>query len=113
MFGERVVTKDLHLILIIPHSIVTATSLGIEGYARHRSPGSGKYFSGRTVFVDLAITDNRPDFNFLDEGNWRDAYGDATASLDAVKRGKRTKTALSNTGFSCTPIGAYRSCYLV
>jgi hypothetical protein len=107
-------TKELHLLLVVPHGIVTATSLGIEGYARHRSPGSGKHFSGRTVFVDLAITaDDRPDFRFLDEGNWRDAYGDSIAALHAVRIGKRTKTAVSNNGFSCTPVGAYRGCYLV
>ena len=105
--------KELHLILIIPHGFVIATSLGIEGYARHQSPGSGKHFTGRTIFVDLAITDDQPGFTFLDEGNWRDAYGDSMAALNAVKRGKRTKTALSNGGFSCTPIGAYRDSYLV
>jgi len=106
--------RELHLLLVVPHGIVTATSLGIEGYARHRSPGSGKHFSGRTVFVDLAITaDDQPDFRFLDEGNWRDAYGDSVAALRAVRSGKRTKTGVSNNGFSCTPVGAYRGCCLV
>jgi hypothetical protein len=107
-------TSELHLLLVVPHGIVTATSLGIEGYARHRSPGSGKHFSGRTVFVDLAITaDDQPDFRFLDEGNWRDAYGDSVAALRAVRSGKRTKTGVSNNGFSCTPVEAYRGCYLI
>lgn len=107
-------TRELHLLLVVPYGIVTATSLGIEGYARHRSPGSGKHFSGRTVFADLAITaDDHPDFRFLDEGNWRDAYGDTVAALRAVRSGKRTKTGVSNNGFSCTPVEAYRGCYLV
>jgi hypothetical protein len=107
-------TNGLHLLLVVPHGIVTATSLDIEGYARHRSPGSGKHYSGRTVFVALALTaDDRPDFRFLDEGNWRDAYGDSVAALRAVRNGKRTKTGVSNNGFSCTPVGAYRGCYLV
>ena len=111
-YEMNVMMKELHLILTIPYNIVIATSLGIEGYAAHLSPGSGKYFSGRTVLVDLALADDRPDFKFLDEGGWRDAYGDTLAALEAVKKGKRTKTALSNNGFSCTPVRAYRGCYL-
>jgi hypothetical protein len=107
-------TKELHLLLVVPYGIVTATSLGIEGYALHRSPGSGKHFSGRTVLVDLAVkADDQPDFRFLDEGNWRDAQGDSVAALRAVRGGKRTKTGVSNNGFSCTPVEAYRGCYLV
>lgn len=109
----NIIMKELHLILTIPHKIVIATSLGIAGYAVHLSPGSGKYFSGRTVLVDLALADDLPDFKFLDEGGWRDACGDTVAALEAAKGGKRTKTALSNAGFGCTPIRAYRNCYLV
>lgn len=105
--------KDIRLILTVPHGIITATSLGIEGFARHRSPGSGKHFQGRTIFIDLAITGNSPDFRFMDEGGWRDANGDTESALRSVAGGKRTKTAISNNGFSCTPISAYKSSYLV
>ena len=104
----------VNLILTLPHGVVTATSLGIEGFARHRSPGSGKHFNGRTILVDLAIAEGRPTFRFLDEGGWRDAFGDATAAINAVTRvGNRTKTALSNYAFSCTPLSKYKAVYLV
>ena len=99
----------LNLILVAPGGIITATSLGIEGYAWHRSPGSGKYFHGCSILIDLALTpDGKPDFNYLDEGGWRDAKADTIAALSTATQGKRTKTALSNTAFSCTPISAYR-----
>ncbi|HOX24578.1 MAG TPA: hypothetical protein PLL30_02315 [Candidatus Krumholzibacteria bacterium] len=104
---------DVKLILSIPQGVITATSLGVEGLAVHRSPGSGKYFTGRRVFVELAMRDGRPDFRYLDEGGWRDAAGDTAAALAAVGDGKRTKTALSNNGFSCTPLSAYRRVFLV
>jgi hypothetical protein len=106
--------STLNLILTLPHGVVTATSLGIEGFARHRSPGSGKHFSGRTVLVDLALEGNQPGFRYLDEGGWRDTSGDSAAALDSVRKlGNRTKTALSNYAFSCTPQKAYAACYLV
>lgn len=105
--------SETHLILSIPHGVITATSLGIEGLAWHRSPGSGKHFKGRKLFVELAVTDGRPAFTYLDEGNWRDAAGDTAGALAAAAAGKRTKTALSNNAFSCTPIDAYRRIYLV
>jgi hypothetical protein len=106
--------KSLNLILTLPHGVVTATSLGIEGFARHRSPGSGKHYSGRTVSVDLALESNLPGFRYLDEGGWRNALGDTEAALAAVARlGSRTKTALSHYAFGCTPLSAYRACYLV
>lgn len=104
---------DVNLILTIPQGVVTATSLGIQGLARHRSPGSGKHFVGRAVFADLALDGKHPAFSFLDEGGWRDSNGDTRAALDAVASGKRTKTALSNNGFSATPVDAYRRCFLV
>ena len=104
----------MNLILTLPHGVVIATSLGIAGFAKHRSPGSGKHFSGRTLLIDLALKDDRPDFRYLDEGGWRDAFGDSTAALEAVQKlGNRTKTALSNYAFSCTPLKAWRACYLV
>ena len=106
--------STMNLILTLPHGVITATNLGIEGFARHRSPGSGKHFSGRTILVDLDIAEGRPNFHYLDEGGWRDAAGDSTAALEAVMRsGSRTKTALSNYAFSCTPPKAYRAVYLV
>jgi hypothetical protein len=104
---------DTQLILTVPQGQITATSLGVEGLARHRSPGSGKHFQGRKVLVELAHTGTAADFNYLDEGGWRDQTGDTAAALRAVAEGKRTKTALSNNAFSCTPLEAYRRVYLV
>lgn len=104
---------SLNLVLSIPQGFVVATSLGIEGLARHKSPGSGKYFKGRAIFFDLAIEDTTPRFSFLDEGNWRDTARDTRDALAAAEAGSRTKTALSNNGFSCTPIDAHRRCFLV
>ncbi|MDD8009541.1 MAG: hypothetical protein PHF93_03495 [Acidobacteriota bacterium] len=104
---------EINLILNIPNGSVTATSLGVEGYARHRSPGSGKHFRGKTIMIDLALEGDRPAFRFYEEGGWRDAAGDAAAALAAVRSGKRTKTALSNDGFNITPLDAYRGIFLV
>lgn len=101
------------LIMTLPTGNVTATSLGIEGLAHHHSPGSGKHFHGRSIMVDLAIDGEKPSFKYLDEGGWRDPYNDSVAALDGVRAGSRTKTALSNSAFSCIPITAYKSCHLV
>jgi hypothetical protein len=103
---------DVNLILSIPQGAITATSLSVAGLALHRSPGSGKHFQGRKILVDLALNNRQPDFTYLDEGGWRDTLGDTLAALEAVGSGKRTKTALSNNAFSCTPLDAYRACYL-
>ena len=73
--------EQLNLILSLPQGAMTATNLGIEGFAWHRRPGSGKFFQGRTIFFDLALSNRRPDFTYLDEGGWRDAMGD-TVDLD-------------------------------
>jgi hypothetical protein len=101
------------LVLSLPQGIITATSLSLPELGRHRSPGSGKYFDGRSILVDLAVRDGKPAFAFLDEGGWRDADADATQALAAVaKDGKRTKTALSNNAFSATPIAAWEHLYL-
>ena len=100
--------SEPNLILTIPYGIIVATGLGLEGYAKHRSPGSGKFFHGKTIMADLAIEGDRPAFKFHDEGGWRDAAGDTIAAIAAVRAGKRTKTALSNYGFSVTPLSAYR-----
>jgi hypothetical protein len=105
--------SEINLVLALPHGIITATSLGLEGFARHRSPGSGKFFRGKAVLVDLALDGDRPGFRFLEEGGWRDANGDTVAALAAVRSGNRTKTALSNIGFSVTPLVAYRRVFLV
>jgi hypothetical protein len=104
---------DLRLVLSIPLGAITATSLGIEGLARHSSPGSGKHFKGRKLFVDLFVKDGRPDYCYLDEGGWRNASGDTESALAAAVAGKRTKTALSNNAFSCTPVEAYQRIFLV
>ncbi|MCJ7441050.1 MAG: hypothetical protein MUO25_05655 [Thermoanaerobaculaceae bacterium] len=60
--------EQLNLVLSLPQGAITATNLGIEGFAWHRRPGSGKYFLGRTIFFDLALSNGRPDFTYLDEG---------------------------------------------
>ncbi len=105
--------NESHLILAIPTGSVTATSLGINGLAQRRSPGSGKHFRGRSILIDLPTDGEKPGFHYLDEGGWRDAFGDSTAALAGVKSGSRTKTALSSYAFNCVPITAYQSCYLV
>jgi hypothetical protein len=105
--------SDLNLILTVPYGLIVATSLGLEGFAKHRSPGSAKYFRGETIQIDLALDGDKPAFRFLDEGGWRDATGDAIAALAAVRSGKRTKTALSNDGFNITPLAAYKRLFLV
>ena len=104
--------SQLSLVLSLPQEIITATSLGIEGFAWHRSPGSGKYFQGRSVLIELAVANDKPDFEFLPEGNWRDARADAIAAIAAARAGRRTKTALSSNAFSCTPLSAFRRIYL-
>ncbi len=101
------------LILTVPNGNVTATSLGIQGLANRRSPGSGKHFRGRSILVDLATDGEKPGFTYLDEGGWRDPYADSIQALAGVKGGSRTKTALSNSAFNCVPITAYKSCHLV
>ncbi len=101
--------NELNLILTVPQGVLTATDLGVEGFARHVSPGSGRFFYGRTVLVDLAIDGMGPAFTFLDEGGWRDARADTLMALRAIAEGRRTKTALSNNAFSCTPLEAYRT----
>lgn len=100
------------LILSLPHDMCTATSLGLEGFARHRSPGSGSVFQGRAIFVDLAVANGKPDFRFRDEGGWRDATGDTEKAL-AECQTKRTKTALSNSAFNIVPMEAFKSVSLV
>lgn len=100
------------LILSLPHQFVTATCLSMPEFASHGSPGSGKYFQGRSILVELAVKDGKPGFTFLNEGGWRDAHGDSVAAIEAVVKGNRTKTALSNSAFSCTPISAWEHVYL-
>lgn len=110
---ERIMGQEINLVLNIPHGSVTATSLGVQGYALHRSPGSGKHFRGKTIMIDLALNGLRPVFHFDDEGGWRDAEGDTISALAAVSSGKRTKTALSNSGFNVVPLSAYQTMHLV
>lgn len=102
-----------HLVLSMPQGIVTATSLGLGDFAWHRSPGSGKYFQGRSILIELAVEHGKPAFTYLDEGGWRDAAADTAVAMEGAQGGKKTKTALSNNAFSCTPIAAYRSVHLV
>lgn len=105
--------NEPYLILAIPTGSVTATSLSIDGLAQHRSPGSGKHFLGRSILVGLPTDGEKPGFNYLDEGGWRDASGDTMGALAGVRAGSRTKTAISSYAFNCVPISAYQSCYLV
>lgn len=102
----------LNLLMSLPVGSITATSLSVEDFARHRSPGSGKYYQGRSILVSLALKDDRPDFEYLEEGGWRDARKDTEDAIRGALGGKRTKTALSNRAFSCTPIAAYLDVYL-
>jgi hypothetical protein len=113
LLKEPLPMNEPQLILTLPHGNVTATSLGIDGLAKRRSPGSGKHFRGRSIMVQLAADGEKPLFAYLDEGGWRDAYADSVQALDGVKAGSRTKTALSNDAFNCVPLSAYRVCYLV
>jgi len=103
----------LNLVLTIPHGSVIATSLGVEGLAHHLSPGSGRHFHGRAIFVDLALAQGAAAFSYLEEGGWRDAAGDTARAIEEVRGGKRTKTALSSNAFTATPLEAYGHVYLV
>ncbi len=105
--------SQVNLVLTLPSGSLIATSLGIEGLARHLSPGSGKYFHSRSLFIDVAFAGTRAGFSFLNEGGWRDASGDTESAIKAVLSGKRTKTALSNNAFSAIPISGYQRCYLM
>lgn len=102
-----------HLVLSLPQGTVTATSLGVDGLAWHRSPGTGPRFRDRKVLFDLVLDGGMAGFDYLDEGGWRDAAADTRSALEAVDRGKRTKTALSNNAFSCTPLHALRAAHVV
>jgi hypothetical protein len=104
--------RSVNLVLALPSGSCTATSLGLEGFARHRSPGSGQVFHGRQLYVDLRIDNGRPAFRFADEGGWRDVLADTQRAIAACET-KRTKTALSNNAFSIIPLEAYRSISLV
>jgi hypothetical protein len=105
--------QRLNLVLTIPHGSVIATSLGVDGLAHHLSPGSGRHFHGRAIFIDLALENGAAAFSFLDEGGWRDTAGDTARAIQEVASGKRTKTALSSAAFTSTPIEAYRKVLLV
>lgn len=105
--------NEPQLILTLPNGNITATSLGVDGLAQRRSPGSGKHFRGRSILVNLATDGEKPLFTYLDEGGWRDAYADSVQALAGVKAGSRTKTAISNGAFGCVPLSAYQSCHLV
>jgi hypothetical protein len=105
--------KPTNLVLAVPQGSITATSLDVEGFAQHRSPGAGRYFEGKAIYVQLALADSKPAFRFADEGGWRDPAADTEYALSAVADGrKRTKTALSNAAFSITPIEAYAGVWL-
>lgn len=99
--------SSVNLILSLPQGMITATSLGIPGYVWHRSPGTSPKFLGRSIFVDLDL-----EVRYENEGGWRDAEGDTRRALEAVRGGKRTKTALSNDAFNCTPFDAWRHVHL-
>jgi len=102
----------VNLLMSLPVGSITATSLSAEEFARHRSPGSGKYYQGRSILISLVLKDGRPDFEYLEEGGWRDVRKDTEDAIRGALGGKRTKTALSNRSFGCTPIAAYQDVYL-
>ena len=56
--------ERLNLVLTIPHGSVIATSLGVDGLAHHLSPGSGRHFHGRAIFVDLALAEGAAAFSY-------------------------------------------------
>jgi hypothetical protein len=103
---------DINLVLNLPNGVITATSLGVSNFAWHRSPGTSRKFHGHSLLIDLPLKDGYPAFEFMNEGGWRDAKADTNIALDAVRTGKRTKTALSNNAFNCTPLTAYSHVYL-
>lgn len=104
--------STINLLLSLPVGSITATSLSVEGFAWHRSPGLGKYYQGRSILISLALKEGRPDFQYLDEGGWRDVWKHTEEAIKGALQGKRTKTALSNSAFNCTPISAYQDIYL-
>lgn len=100
--------KPSNLMLAIPQGSMIATSLDTEAFARHRSPGAGRYFEGKAIYVRLAVEDGKPAFTFAEEGGWRDVVADTTHALAATANDrKRTKTALSNGAFGVTPMDAF------
>jgi hypothetical protein len=100
--------SESKLILAIPQGSLIATSLDVEGFARHRSPGAGRYFEGKAVYVEVAVADGKPAFAFSEEGGWRDCASDTEAALRSVaNQRKRTKTALSNGAFNVVPSTAF------
>lgn len=103
---------NVNLVMSLPTGIVTATSLGVAGFAWHRSPGTSGKFHGSTLLVDLPLKEGYPGFSFMDEGGWRNTEADTRMAIDAAKTGKRTKTALSNNAFNCIPLSAYSRIYL-
>lgn len=100
--------RTVNLLLALPAGMAIATSLGLSGFAWHRSPGSARHFRGRSVLVDLPIENDGPGFSYFDEGGWRDAAEDTRNAIAAAHSGKRTKTALSNNAFSIVPLSAYQ-----
>jgi len=104
--------KSVNLILSLPDDMCTATSVGLDGLARHRSPGSGQVFQGRSILIDLKVEGDKPGFTFRDEGGWRDAKADTSTALAECKT-KKTKTAVSNSAFNIIPMDAFKSVNLV
>jgi hypothetical protein len=105
--------KPSNLMLTVPQGSLVATSLDAAGFAQHRSPGAGRYFEGKAVYIQLPIEGSKPAFSFAEEGGWRDAAADTAHALTAVADGrKRTKTALSNNAFSITPTDAFAGVWL-
>ena len=105
--------QRLNLVLTIPHGSVIATSLGVDGLAHHLRRGRGGTSTGaRSSSTSPSRTGPRS-FSYLEEGGWRDTAGDTARAIQEVRSGKRTKTALSSNGFTCTPIDAYRKVLLV
>jgi len=109
---EGVAMSNVNLVMSLPNGMITATSLGVPGFAWHRSPGTSGKFHGHSVLVDLNLKEGNTGFQYLKEGDWRDAGADTKSALDAIRGGKRTKTALSNDAFNCTPLSAYSHVFL-
>ena len=101
------------LIATLPQGALVATSLGIEGFGWHRSPGSAKFFHGRSIFLSVPHADGKPSFEVLEEGGWRQPSVDTAAALQASASGNRTKTALSNGALQIIPIDVPTVCHLM
>jgi hypothetical protein len=111
--SQAAAPQNVKLIATLPLGALVATSLSVEALGWHRSPGSAKHFSGRSIFLELPHDNGKASMEFLDEGGWRNPATDIAEALEAAMGGKKTKTALSNNALHCISVDAVRRAYLV